>query len=131
MAQVSGHCDEKFQAVHKLFQNFLSTGDELGASLTVNLNGQNVIDLWGGHTDESRTLPWQPNTIVLLNSTTKTVAALAALLLIDRGLLDPYAKVSQYWPEFATNGKEDIEVRHILSHTSGLAGWDEKKPPPN
>ncbi|PQE24823.1 beta-lactamase protein [Rutstroemia sp. NJR-2017a BVV2] len=126
MAQVSGHCDEKFQAVQKLLQTFLETGDELGASLTVNLDGQNVIDLWGGHTDESKTQPWQHNTIVILNSTTKAVTALAALILIDRGLLDPYAKVSQYWPEFAANGKEDIEVRHILSHTSGLTGWDEK-----
>jgi CubicO group peptidase (beta-lactamase class C family) len=126
MAQVSGHCDERFQTVQKLFQDFLESGDELGASITINLDGQNVVDIWGGFTDESKTQPWQRDTIVVVNSTTKALTALAALILIDRGLLDPYSKVSQYWPEFATNGKEDIEVRHILSHTSGVAGWDEK-----
>ncbi|KAM3078080.1 hypothetical protein ACMFMG_002617 [Clarireedia jacksonii] len=126
MAQVSGHCDEKFQAVQKLFQKFLEDGDELGASITVNLDGQNVVDIWGGYTDESKTQLWQRDTIVLVMSTTKAITALAALVLIDRGLLNPYSKVSQYWPEFAANGKGDIEVRHILSHTSGVAGWDER-----
>ena len=57
-------------------------------------------------------------------STTKTVTNLAALMLADRGLLDPYAPVAKYWPEFAENGKERIEVRHILSHTSGVSGWE-------
>ena len=50
---------------------------------------------------------------------------MAALILIDRGVLDPHAPVTHYWPEFGANGKRDIQVRHILSHTSGVAGWDE------
>ena len=57
-------------------------------------------------------------------STTKTVTNLAALMLVDRGLLDPFAPVARYWPEFAENGKEHIEVRHLMSHTSGVSGWD-------
>src|SRR5581483_1762088 len=57
-------------------------------------------------------------------SSTKNITSLAALLLIDRGLLDPYAPVANYWPEFAANGKQDVEVRHVLSHTSGVSGWE-------
>ena len=67
---------------------------------------------------------WSENTIVNVFSSTKNVTALAALMLIDRGLLDPFAPVAKYWPEFAANGKHDVEVRHILSHTSGVSGWD-------
>ncbi|MCW2557553.1 MAG: EstA family serine hydrolase, partial [Mycobacterium sp.] len=80
---------------------------------------------WGGHADAARTRPWTSDTIVNVWSSTKTVTSLAALMLIDRGLLDPSAKVTTYWPEFGANGKQDIEVRHILAHTSGLSGWDQ------
>jgi CubicO group peptidase (beta-lactamase class C family) len=58
-------------------------------------------------------------------STTKTVPSLAALMCVDRGLLDPYEKVARYWPEFAQNGKDQVEVRHLMSHTSGVSGWDQ------
>ena len=102
----------------------LDSGNELGASITVNAGGQTVADLWGGWCDAGRTRPWAENTITNVWSTTKTVTNLAALMLADRGLLDPYAPVAKYWPEFAANGKERIEVRHILSHTSGVSGWD-------
>ena len=68
--------------------------------------------------------PWTENTITNVWSTTKTVTNLAALMLVDRGQLDPYSPVAKYWPEFAENGKERIEVRHILSHTSGVSGWE-------
>jgi CubicO group peptidase (beta-lactamase class C family) len=83
-----------------------------------------VADLWGGWCDEEHRTPWGENTITNVWSTTKTVTNLAALMLAGRGLLDPYAPVAKYWPEFAENGKERIEVRHILSHTSGVSGWE-------
>ena len=81
--------------------------------------------MWGGFADEARTTPWTADTIVNVWSTTKTVTNLAALMLVDRGLLDPYAPVARYWPEFAANGKEQVEVRHLLSHTSGVSGWEQ------
>ena len=68
--------------------------------------------------------PWAEDTITNVWSSTKTVTNLAALIAVDRGLLDPYAPVAKYWPEFAANGKDAIEVRHVLGHTSGVAGWD-------
>ncbi len=69
--------------------------------------------------------PWARDTITNVWSTTKTMTALAALVLVDRGELDVHAPVARYWPEFAANGKEAIEVRHLMSHTSGVAGWDQ------
>lgn len=124
MAQVQGQCDDKFNPVKEIFQKFIEDGEELGASITINIDGRNVADLWGGYSDEARAAPWKEDTITNVWSTTKTVTSLAALILIDRGQLDAFAKVSKYWPEFAANGKQDIEVRHLLSHTSGVSGWE-------
>ena len=126
MAKVQGHCDPKFEDVQNLMQTFIDTSEEFGTSFTVNIDGKNVIDIWGGYVDKDKTKTWDTDTITNVWSTTKTVSALATLVLVDRGLLDVNEKVSKYWPEFAKNGKQDIEVRHFLSHTSGLSGWDQK-----
>jgi CubicO group peptidase (beta-lactamase class C family) len=84
-----------------------------------------VVDLWGGHADEARTAAWERDTITNVWSTTKTMTALCALILADRGVIDLHAPVARYWPEFGAAGKEAIEVRHLLGHTSGLSGWQE------
>jgi CubicO group peptidase (beta-lactamase class C family) len=76
--------------------------------------------------DEARTRAWEKDTIVNVYSTTKTMTALTALLLADRGDLDFDVPVAKYWPEFAAKGKEQIKVSQLLSHTSGLSGWREK-----
>ncbi|PGH02319.1 hypothetical protein AJ79_07658 [Helicocarpus griseus UAMH5409] len=124
MAEVQGFCDEAFEPVRTLMQQYLDSGEELGASVFVDWNGKSVVDLWGGFCDKSRTQPWIKNTITNVWSISKTVTNLAALVLVDRGLLGLNEKVATYWPEFGQNGKENIEVRHILSHTSGVSGWD-------
>jgi CubicO group peptidase (beta-lactamase class C family) len=102
----------------------LATGEELGAAIAVDIDGELVVDIWGGHADAAKTRKWDRDTIVNLWSSTKPVTSLAALILADRGLLDVFAPVATYWPEFAANGKQDIQVRHILSYTSGVSGWD-------
>ena len=124
MADLSGSCDARFAPVRDALAEQLASGNELGASIVVDLDGDTVVDLWGGWRDAERTSPWAEDTIVNVWSTTKTVTNLAALMLVDRGLLDPYERVATYWPEFAANGKDAIEVRHLLSHTSGVSGWD-------
>lgn len=124
MDSVQGECDPRFARVKELLAQYLDSNEELGASICINLDGRTVVDIWGGHADLERTEPWTKNTVGPVWSTTKCVTNLAALILIDRGLLDPGEKVAKYWPEFAANGKQDVEVRHILSHTSGLAAWD-------
>ncbi|KAJ5577705.1 beta-lactamase/transpeptidase-like protein [Penicillium hispanicum] len=92
--------------------------EELGASICVNIDGKDIIDIWGGYADEARSRPWHHDTLTAAWSISKVATALAAVTLIDRGLLDP-EKVSKYWPEFGTDGKENVKVSHILSHTSG------------
>lgn len=126
MSSVQGHCDEKFSGVKALLEKELDGPDEVGASIFVNHDGKDVIDIWGGFKDEAKTEKWEKDTIVNVYSSTKTLLALVTLMLYDRGLLDLDEKVSKYWPEFAANGKENILVRHVLSHTSGVSGWEEK-----
>jgi CubicO group peptidase (beta-lactamase class C family) len=123
MAEVHGRCDDRFAGVREALAQQLD-GEELGASVAVDLDGETVVDLWGGYRDEARTEPWSEHTIVNVWSTTKCVLALAALLLVERGELDLYAPVGDYWPEFSAKGKKDVQVRHLLSHTSGVSGWE-------
>jgi len=123
-AEVHGTCSESFGAVRDALAERLGSGEELGASIAIDVDGETVVDLWGGHKDEARTAPWTRDTITNVWSTTKTVTNLGALMLVDRGELDVFAPVARYWPEFAAAGKQDIEVRHLLSHTSGVSGWD-------
>ncbi|MEV5652098.1 serine hydrolase domain-containing protein [Nocardia sp. NPDC052254] len=120
----AGVCLDEFAAVRAVFDERLDSGAELGASLCVVRDGEPVVDLWGGCADSDRETPWGADTLVNVFSITKTMTALCALLLIDRGELDPYRPVAHYWPEFAAEGKGGIEIRHLLSHTSGVSGWN-------
>ena len=125
MADLNGTCDGRFERVRDVLAANINAGEETGAALYVNVEGEVVVDLWGGWRDWERTLPWTEDTIVNVFSATKTVTSLALLMLVDRGELDLYAPVARYWPEFAQNGKERVEVRHLLSHTAGLPGWEQ------
>src|ERR671917_1404348 len=124
MADLQGTCAPRFDAVRQALQHNIDSGEELGASLVVDIDGERVVDLWGGFRDEARTVTWDEHTITNVWSTTKTVTSLAALMLVDRGLLDVHAPVATYWPEFAAAGKQDVQVRHLLSHTSGVSGLE-------
>ncbi|MFT7601232.1 MAG: CubicO group peptidase (beta-lactamase class C family) [Acidimicrobiales bacterium] len=129
MVEISGQCDEGFGAVKDAFAaNFERNGD-VGASCAVVQNGELVVDLWGGTLDEDGTTPWAEDTIVNVFSTTKTMSCLSLLVLASRGLVDVDAPVHTYWPEFEQAGKANVLVRHLLSHTAGLSGWDERLEP--
>jgi CubicO group peptidase (beta-lactamase class C family) len=129
MAEVHGSFDERFIGVRDALANNLEQGLDVGASAAVVIDGQPVVDIWGGFTDEAKTKPWERDTIINVWSTTKTMAALSALILADRGELDLHAPVARYWPEFKAGGKENVEVRHLLSHNAGLSGWQEPMAP--
>ena len=121
---IHGKIDEQFAPIKEVFaQNFTDYAD-VGASFAVSLEGEIVCDIWGGHLDEERTRPWQEDTIVNVFSSTKTMSFLCALILADRGMLDFYEPVTTYWPQFGQNGKENVEVRHLMSHSAGLSGMD-------
>lgn len=125
MPPIHGHCDARFAAVRDAFEANFGERDELGAAVTVLVDGQPVADLWGGWADGARSRPWEQDTLVNVWSTSKGPTALCAHVLADRGLLDLDAPVATYWPEFAAAGKEAVLVRHLLSHRAGLAGLRE------
>jgi CubicO group peptidase (beta-lactamase class C family) len=121
---IHGNCDDRFAAVKEAFAKNFEQGLEVGASFSAVVGGECVVDLWAGHSDAAQTRRWERDTIVNVFSTTKMMAALSTLLLVDRGGLDLDAPVASVWPEFAQQGKGKIPVRQLLSHTSGLPGWD-------
>ena len=122
--KIHGTCDARFAPVRDAFERNFNEPGEVGASFAMTVDGEFVVDIWAGHRDAAATEPWAENTIVNVYSITKTITALCALLLADRGELDMRAPVATYWPEFAANGKERIEVRHLLSHSAGLSGLE-------
>jgi CubicO group peptidase (beta-lactamase class C family) len=124
MAEIQGSYDDLFTAVPGALTALLDAGD-VGASVAVFVDGEPVVDVWGGFADADRTIPWQRDTIANVWSVTKTMTALCALILADRGELDLAAPVARYWPEFAAAGKDGVLVRHLLAHTAGLPNWDE------
>jgi CubicO group peptidase (beta-lactamase class C family) len=123
---IEGTCDDRFEAMRDLLAASLAKGTDVGASVAVTLQGETVVDLWGGWIDEARTRVWERNTLTNVWSTTKTMTALCALMLVDQGEIDLDAPVDRYWPEFAAGGKGGrVLFRHLMAHTAGLSGWTE------
>jgi CubicO group peptidase (beta-lactamase class C family) len=120
---IQGTFDERFRPVYEAFARNLDSGMDVGASAAVFIDGEPVVDIWGGYFDATFTRSWERDTIINTFATTKTMTALCALILADRGEIDLNAPVAKYWPEFAAEGKGEIEVRQILGYTSGMAGW--------
>jgi len=124
MGDIHGSFDGRFGAVRDALAESLADRD-VGASVAVFVGDELVVDLWGGYADAGRSRPWERDTIACVWSTSKTMAALGALILADRGVLDLDAPVATYWPEFGAGGKEKVLVRHVLGHTAGLPVWTE------
>jgi CubicO group peptidase (beta-lactamase class C family) len=120
-AMIDGRCDPRFASVRDAFSANFEAGREVGASFAATLNGELVVDLWGGYADAASTRAWEADTIINVFSTTKAMTALCAHILVDGGALDVDSPVCRYWPEFAQAGKEKITTRQLLSHTAGLA----------
>jgi CubicO group peptidase (beta-lactamase class C family) len=114
-----GICDPRFHLVQDEFETNFARRGEVGASVCVQVDGQTVVDLWGGLVDRNNK-PWQRDTLVVVYSSTKGAVALCTHVLASRGLLAIHAPVARYWPEFAQNGKENIPVRFLLDHQAGL-----------
>ena len=124
MPEIQGSCDERFKGVGDVLAANLERGADVGASVAVTVDGELVVDIWGGYADQDHSVPWERDTITNVWSTTKTMTALCALMLADQGELDLNRAVSDYWPEFGAEGKRNVVlVRHLLGHTAGLSGW--------
>ena len=123
MTEICGNYDPAFAQVVDAFEKNFEEGD-LGACCAVFVDGQVVVDIWGGIADFEKNTLWGKDTIVNVWSTTKTMAAICTLMLYDRGLIDLESPVYKYWDIFAQNGKENVLISHLLSHSAGLPGFD-------
>ncbi len=122
---VEGFVDPRFERVREAFiENFTRRG-ELGGACAIYENGRKVVDLWGGLRARASDEPWREDTMVVVHSATKGMAAMVMALAHSRGWLDYEERVCAYWPEFAQNGKERITVRQLLAHQAGLFAFDE------
>ena len=122
---VEGHVSRGFEAVRDAFaENFARRG-ELGGACSVYRHGEKVVDLWGGIRNKQTGEPWERDTMVVVHSATKGLAAMTLALAHSRGWLDYEERVATSWPEFAQQGKEKITVRQLLAHQAGLFAFDE------
>lgn len=125
MSDIHGTCEPRFRAVRDAFERNFDEGRELGASVAVYQHGRAVVDLWGGLASvRDHAVAWRRDTIALLASATKGLVATAAMLLVDRGVLDLDVPVAEYWPQFAAEGKAGIPLRWVLGHRSGVVAVD-------
>jgi CubicO group peptidase (beta-lactamase class C family) len=126
---VEGFVARGFEAVRAAFAGNFTRRNELGGACCAYLGGHKVVDLWGGARNEDTGAPWEEDTMVLVWSATKGLAAMTLALAHSRGWLDYDALVSRYWPVFAQNGKERCTVRQLLAHQAGLFAFDEPVTP--
>jgi CubicO group peptidase (beta-lactamase class C family) len=122
---VEGTCEDRFSQVRAEFERNFAERGEVGASACVTVDGQTVVDLWGGDADPSTGRAWERDTIGVVWSCTKGAVALCAHMLAARGKLDFDAPVADYWPEFAKGGKDAVTVRMALNHQAGVAALPE------
>lgn len=126
---IGGYCDPRFAAVRDAFLENFTERDEIGAAVCVRVEGRTVVDLWSGHADADRAVPWRPDTLVNAFSVGKGLVALLALDLIGRGHLELDEAVARRWPAFGCHGKDEVTLRHLLSHQAGLPALRRRLPP--
>jgi CubicO group peptidase (beta-lactamase class C family) len=122
---IDGRVAPGFEEVRTVFARNFERRRELGAACAAYVNGVKVVDLWGGRRHFRKPDPWVEDTLLMVYSTSKGLAAMTIALAHSRGLIDYDERVASYWPEFAQNGKEAITVRQLLAHQAGLCGVDE------
>lgn len=122
---VKGHAGRGFEAVREAFADNFTRRRELGGACCAYVHGEKVVDLWGGIRNKRTRDPWEKDTMVIVYSATKGLAAMTLAIAHSRGWLDYEERVCSYWPEFAQNGKERITVRQLLAHQAGLYALDE------
>lgn len=120
-----GHVARGFESVTEAFAGNFARRGELGGACCAYHQGEKIVDLWGGIRNQQTTEPWEQDTMVIVNSTTKGLAAMTLAIAHSRGWLDYEQRVARYWPEFAQQGKEQITVRQLLAHQAGLFAIEE------
>lgn len=133
LPEINGACPPRFAAVKDAFAaNFTDAPEglnERAARFSVCLDGEMVVDLWGGWADAAQTVPYGPDTLTPVFSAGKAVMATMIALCVERGRLDYERPVASYWPAFGQAGKEAVTVGQLMSHQAGLPGFDEAVEP--
>ena len=124
--EICGFAQPGFEKVRDAFAGNFAFRNELGGACCIYQDGEKVVDLWGGVRDKATGEPWEEDTMVIVFSTTKGMAAMTLALAHSRGWMDYDERVCTYWPEFAQNGKDTITVRQLLAHQAGLFAFHEK-----
>jgi len=122
---VEGHVSCGYEGVRDAFVENFVRRRELGGACCIFRHGEKVVDLWGGIRNKRTGELWAPDTMVVVHSATKGLAAMTLAIAHSRGWLDFEERVCAYWPEFAQNGKERVTVRQLLAHQAGLFAFDE------
>jgi CubicO group peptidase (beta-lactamase class C family) len=122
---VEGRTSRGFEAVRAAFADNFTQRGELGGACCAYYQGEKVVDLWGGIRNKQTGEPWHADTMVIVHSATKGLAAMTLAIAHSRGWLDYEERVAHYWPEFAQNGKGTITVRQLLAHQAGLFAFNE------
>jgi len=126
---IHGICPPEFDAVRRAFEGNFVDGGELGARFSLAVEGEVVVDLYGGWADRKQTVPFGPETLTPVFSTTKAIASILIARLVEQGRLAYGQRVAEVWPEFAQAGKQEITVEQVMSHQAGLSGFlDEMDP---
>ena len=122
---VEGHTSRGFETVREAFADNFTQRGELGGACCAYRHGEKIVDLWGGVRNKQTGDPWHEDTMVIVYSATKGLAAMTLAIAHSRGWLDYEERVAHYWPEFAMHGKHAITVRQLLAHQAGLFAFDE------
>jgi CubicO group peptidase (beta-lactamase class C family) len=128
---IEGSCASGFERVRDAFEQNFALRNEVGAAVAVYLDGDLVVDLWGGSADAAGARPWRQDTLAAVLSGTKGLTSTCVHQLVERGELDLHAPVARYWPQFGQAGKEAITIEMVMSHRSGVIGprtrlrWEE------
>ena len=123
---IEGYCHPDFKELENHFRSLIDSGYETGASFAVEKDGEMIVDLWGGYKDKEKTIPWDKDTICNVFSVTKGIIVPCMMHLVEQGKISLDDKVSKYWPEYGTNGKENTLIKHFLTHRAGMFGFRER-----
>ena len=121
---VFGYCDPKFIKLKEYFENSIDSRFELGAAISIEIQGERVVNLWGGFKDANRLTPWEEDTLCNTFSVSKAMASACILKLIEEKKINLNEKVSFYWPEYGNNGKESTKIFDLLTHRAGMFAFE-------
>lgn len=124
--RIEGSVAPGFESVRQLYELNMRTLAENNTQLCVYHEGEKVVDLWGSASGES---DFTGDSLVNVFSSGKSLESIAIASLVGKGLLEYSAKVADYWPEFAANGKGELTVAGLMRHEAGLPAFNRSMPP--